>query len=255
MDIYRRKKIIVFDLDGTLAKSKSDIDDEISELIGGLLEVKKVALISGGAYPQIEKSFIKKLNIEKELLSNLFIFPTDATSFYKYEEGGWKNIYSEELTFDERKKIIEIFNGALNEAGYKKPEVVYGEIIEDRGTQITFSGLGQKAPLEDKLKWDPERKLREKIIDIFNEKGLNFEAKIGGSTSVDINKKGISKAYGIKKIQEKLEVSGDEILFIGDALFEGGNDHSVIGTGVDTIAVKNPEDTKKYIREIISSAL
>ncbi len=254
MDIYGRKKIIVFDLDGTLAFSKSDIDSEMSGLIGKLLEVKKVALISGGGYPQIEKSFVNKLDVDKELFYNLFLFPTDATSFYKYIEGEWKNVYSKELSSDEKKIIIETLKKSLDEAGYQEPDTVYGEIIEDRGSQISFSGLGQEAPLKEKQKWDPGYIFRSKVIKVFASYKIGFEAKIGGATTIDINRIGVDKAYGIEQIKKNLDITTDDILFMGDALFEGGNDNSVIRTGVDTIAVKDPEDTKKHIKEIISSA-
>jgi phosphomannomutase len=254
MDLYGHKEIIVFDLDGTLAESKSDVGMEMSVLLGSLLEFKKVAVISGGAYPQIEKSFLSKLDCESFLFSNLFIFSTSGTSFYKYMEGKWKNIYRENLEPEQRNNIIKSLEESLKEAGYVKPETIYGEIIEDRGTQITFSGLGQKAPLEEKLKWDPQRVLRGEIITAFKKRISDFDAKIGGSTSIDINKKGIDKSYGIKQIEKNLNVSIEKMLFVGDALFVGGNDFPVISTGIDTIAVKNPEETKVYIRKIIEEA-
>ena len=49
------KKLIVFDLDGTLAASKSPLDAEMSSLLHDLLSVVKVAVISGGAWLQFEK--------------------------------------------------------------------------------------------------------------------------------------------------------------------------------------------------------
>ena len=36
------KKLIVFDLDGTLAESKSQLDDEMAALLGALLGIVKV---------------------------------------------------------------------------------------------------------------------------------------------------------------------------------------------------------------------
>ncbi len=253
MDIYRRKEIIIFDLDKTLAKSKSEIDEEMATLLGSLLEFKKIAVISGGAYPQIEKLLLSKLNCEKFLFSNLFIFPTSGTSFYKYIEGNWENIYTEEIGQEERVKIIKVLEESLDEAGYKRPESTYGEIIEDRKTQITFSGLGQEAPLNEKIKWDSDRSLREKVIKAFQKRISNFDAKIGGSTSIDINRQGVDKAYGIKQIKKNLSISIKDMIFIGDTLFPGGNDYPVLETGIETISIKDPEETKDVIRKIISS--
>ncbi|MBU1046470.1 HAD-IIB family hydrolase [Patescibacteria group bacterium] len=251
MDIYRSKEIIVFDLDGTLSKSKGDIDSEMSNLLGELLKIKKVAVITGGAYPQMIKALLKNLHCDKSLFSNLYLFPTDATSFYKYIDGQWVNQYREELDLEQRDKIIKALEESMIEAGYIKPEKVYGAIIEDRETQITFSGLGQNAPLEEKLKWDPDQTLRRKIIKAFEKKITDYDAKIGGSTSIDVNRKGIDKAYGIRQIEKTLNIPVEKMIFIGDALFEGGNDHAVKRTGIENISVDNPEETKEIIREII----
>ncbi|PIR68475.1 HAD family hydrolase [Candidatus Nomurabacteria bacterium CG10_big_fil_rev_8_21_14_0_10_35_16] len=253
MELYKQKEIIIFDLDGTLVKSKSDIDSEMATLLSSLLEVKKVAIISGGTYSQIEKSLLLKLNCESSLFYNLFIFPTCATSFYKYVIGDWENIYTEEIESERREGIIKALKESLTEAGYKKPEHFYGEIIEDRKTQITFSGLGQNAPLGEKLRWDPDHILRDKIILAFGKRISDFDAKIGGSTSIDINQKGIDKTYGIRQIEKNLNIPVKRMLFIGDALFVGGNDYPVISTDIDIISVDNPEETKRFIKEIIFS--
>ena len=252
MEKYEEKKIIVFDLDGTLTKSKMSVDNEMSLLLGELLKIKKVVVMSGASYFQMKKILLLKLNCHRSLFSNLFLFPTNATSFYEYVNEEWRNVYREELSLEQREIIITALQESLNEVGYLKPDIIYGEIIEDRGTQITFSGLGQKAPLVEKLKWDPDRVLREKIIKTFESRVSDFDARVGGSTSIDINKKGVDKSYGIKQIEKKFNISIDKMLFIGDALFKEGNDYSVVSTGVETIAVKNPEETKKYIREIIA---
>ena len=45
------KRLIVFDLDGTLAESKSSLDSEMTELLHKLLDIVKVAVISGGDWP------------------------------------------------------------------------------------------------------------------------------------------------------------------------------------------------------------
>ncbi|MCH8889020.1 HAD hydrolase family protein, partial [Patescibacteria group bacterium] len=75
--------------------------------------------------------------------------------------------------------------------------------------------------------------------------------RIGGTTSIDVTKKGIDKAYGIQKIEKSLNIRRDNMLFIGDAVFPGGNDYSVKEAGVKTIQVSGPEETKEIIRELL----
>jgi len=136
------KKLIAFDLDGTLTESKSKMDSEMASLIKQLLQSKKVAIVGGGKYSLFKTQFISQLKVPKEILKNLYLFPTTATSFYQYD-GSWKNVYSLQLSPEERKLIKQTFVRVFKELDYNHPKKVYGKIIEDRGTQVTFSALGQ----------------------------------------------------------------------------------------------------------------
>jgi len=243
------KKLIVFDLDGTLAPSKSSISEETSTLLSTLLSVSKVAVISGGDWPQFEKQLLSKLPHDK-FLKNLSLLPTSGTKYYEYKSG-WEKRYSEDFTEQEKKKIISSLKKAVEESGFKAKDV-WGEPIENRGSQITYSALGQKAPLGEKKKWDPDFEKRKKIKKILEPSLPGFSIRLGGTTSIDITKPGIDKAYAMRKLRDILSIKIKEMIFIGDALFEGGNDYPVIETGVATIQVKGPDETKLVISTIIS---
>ena len=241
------KKLIIFDLDGTLSESKSSLDAEMSALLQDLLERVKVAVISGGDWPQFEKQLLANFSMNDQL-KNLFILTTCGTKFYKYSDG-WIKIYAEDLSIKEKEKIIHSLKKASNTAGFKTEET-WGEVIEDRGSQITFSALGQNAPLEKKKTWDPDFAKRKKIKTILDRLIPEFSIRIGGTTSVDITKPGIDKAYGINKLKEILEIELSEMIFIGDALFPGGNDYPVKQTKVVSISVRDPQETKRIIETI-----
>ncbi len=245
------KKIIIADLDGTLAESKSDMDKEMSDIIVKLLKYKAFAVISGGAYSQFQIQFVKNLSCPEDLISRLYLFPTCATTFYMHKNGTWKQIYSEDLSSDEKSRIFNAFDVALKKTGFKRPETLHGDLIEDRGTQITFSAFGQKAPLTLKKAWDPDTKKRNAIVNCMKELIPDLEIRIGGSTSIDVTKRGIDKAYGIKKISEHLDYKISEMLFVGDALFKGGNDYPVKEAGVDCVSVNGPSEAKRLFTEII----
>src|SRR5688572_24968036 len=238
------KKMMIFDLDGTLAESKSTLDPEMSVLLGRLMNVARVAVISGGDWPQFEKQFLARVP-QNAKLENLSILPTCGTKFYKYD-GGWHKQYSEDFTPEERVRIIDGMEHALVASGFK-PEQTWGELIEDRGSQITFSALGQEAPVDVKKVWDPHFEKRKKIKAILDPILPDFTVRLGGATSIDITKPGIDKAYGIEKIVDILGVQKDEMLFVGDALFPGGNDYPVKECGVDSIMTRDPEETKRII--------
>jgi len=240
----------VFDLDGTLADSKSAVDPEMSGLLHDLLAIVKVAVISGGGWPQFEKQLVSNLPHD-ELLANLSLLPTCGTKFYRYESADWKKIYSEDFTADQREKILDSLKKAIEVAAFKI-EKLWGEQIEDRGSQITFSALGQQAPLEEKLKWDPDLTKRKKIKAILDKSIPEFSVRTGGSTSIDITKPGIDKAYGIRKLRDLLGISLKEMIFIGDALYVGGNDYPAEQAGVVSIPVKDPDETKRVTQAIIA---
>lgn len=243
------KKLIVFDLDGTLAESKSSLDAEMAKLFSALLGIVKVAVISGGDWPQFEKQVLANLPHDKRL-KNLSLLPTCGTKFYQYAKD-WKKIYSEDFAADEKKKIISSLKQALASSGYKVKKV-WGKAIEDRGSQITFSALGQQAPIEEKKKWDPDFAKRKKIKTLLDKLIPEFSVRLGGTTSVDVTKPGIDKAYGIRKLRDTLGIAIPEMIFIGDALFPGGNDYPAKQAGCLSIRVRDPNESKRVIEAIVA---
>ncbi len=243
------KKLIVYDLDGTLAESKSSLDAEMAALLHNLLGFVKVAIISGGDWPQFEKQLLSNLPHDERLV-NLSLLPTCGTKFFQYA-GDWKKIYSEDFTEAEKEKIVSSLKKALGVAGFKV-EKVWGEVIEDRGSQITFSALGQLAPLKEKSKWDPDFTKRQKIKAILDTFIPEFSVRLGGTTSVDVTKPGIDKAYGIRKLRDTLGISIQEMIFIGDALFPGGNDYPAEEAGVVSLPVQGAKETKLVTKTIIA---
>jgi phosphomannomutase len=243
------KKLIVFDLDGTLAESKTPLDTEMAALFSALLAIAKVAVISGGDWPQFEGQLLQNLP-QHARLKNLSLLPTCGTKFYRYT-ATWTKIYSEDFTADEKQKVIRSLTQALETQGLKAARS-WGESIEDRGSQITFSALGQQAPIEEKKKWDPEFTKRKSIKALLDKLIPEFSVQLGGTTSVDITKPGIDKAYGIQKLRDTLGVAIDEMIYIGDALFPGGNDYPVKQAGVLSIRVRDPDETKRVIEAIVA---
>ena len=243
------KSLIIFDLDGTLAESKLPLDAEMGALLGRLLEVVNAAVISGGAWAQFEKQVLSNLPHD-ERLKNLSMLPTCGTKFYRYC-GTWKELYSEDFSAEEKAKIMSALNSALHSSGFKA-EKQWGDLIEDRGSQITFSALGQEAPLDEKKKWDPDFAKRKKIKAILEKLIPEFSIQLGGATSIDVTKPGIDKAYGVNKLRETLGVAIQDMLFIGDAVFPGGNDYPAKQAGVTCIKVRDPDETKRVVEAIIA---
>ena len=243
------KKLIVFDLDGTLAESKSPLDAEMVALITALLAIVKVAVISGGNWPQFQLQVLADLPRD-ERIDNLSLLPTCGTKFYQHV-GDWKRLYSEDFTANEKEKIIDCIQKALAKADYAAHNVS-GDTIEDRGSQITFSALGQHASIEAKKKWDPDFSKRKKIKGFLDQLIPEFAVRLGGTTSIDVTKPGIDKAYGIGKLRDILGIAIEEMIYVGDALFPGGNDYPAEEAGALSIQVRDPHETKRVVETIIA---
>ena len=241
------RELIVFDLDGTLAESKSSIDIEMGTLLDSLLGIVKVAVISGGAWSQFERQVLAHLS-QVEGLRNLSLLPTCGTKFYQYE-AGWKLLYSEDFTEAQKKKINDSLKRVTDSSEHAL-ENIWGEVIEDRGSQITFSALGQEAPLDEKKKWDPDFSKRKQMKAALDQLIPEFTVRLGGATSIDVTKHGIDKAYGIRKLRDVLCIGIDQMIFIGDAIFPGGNDYPAKEAGALSIQVRNPHETKRVIEAI-----
>jgi len=248
-----KRKIIAFDLDGTLAESKSALADEMAEILNELLAHFQVCVISGGKFEQFEKQLLANLKADPIKLEALHLMPTCGTRYYNYNvvEANWRLVYTEDFTKNEKNKIIDALNKALDKTGVRE-EKLWGEIIEDRGSQVTLSALGQEAPVDAKEAWDPDQSKKERLRKEIAELIPEFEVRAGGTTSIDITKLGIDKAYGMKKLMEMLEVSKEEIMFFGDRLAVGGNDYPVMAMGIDSLEVSHWQDTALALRAILA---
>ena len=242
------KKLIVFDLDGTLATSKQAIDDDMRRLFVELLDIRSVAVISGGDWPQFERQLLGQLT-PRATFAKLFLLPTSGTKFYRFDRV-WRQIYADTFTADERQRVQAALARAVYESDLAD-DGVWGDQIEDRGSQITFSGLGQHAPPDAKAAWDPDIQKRNRLKALLDRALPDFAVRIGGSTSIDITRPGIDKAYGIRKLAKLSGFDLPEMLFVGDALYPGGNDAPVRDAGVATIAVNDISETKLVIETII----
>ncbi len=259
MPSLSEKELIVFDMDGTLTPSKSVADREMIALLLQLLEKKKVAVIGGGKYALFREQIIARLPHRDARLANLFLFPTTSTTFYRYQGGAWKNVYTLLLPKRDRAKIRNAFKAVFKEMDYEHPKKTYGPVIEDRGTQVSFSALGQdvvamlgKRGIRMKEEW--KRKytpLKMEIARAVAKRLPGLEVRAAGYTTIDVTRKGIDKGYGIRQIEKYLHVPVKKMLFVGDALYPGGNDYAARRTGVQCIAVGGPEDAKKIIKKIL----
>jgi phosphomannomutase len=245
-----KPSMIVFDLDDTLTVTKSPASGDIAELLVKLLARCQVCIISGSRFEQFELQILNTITADSAILHNLHLMPTCGTRYYRNNSSGWQQMYSEELTAEERSEAKAVLRDAALTLGYWEPKI-WGERIEDRGSQVTFSALGQVAPPELKVKWDPNGTKKRAMQEYVAERLPDLEVRSGGTTSIDITKKGIDKAYGVRKLLEVTDLRPSQVLFVGDSFAEHGNDYPALRVGVRCIAVANHHETAELIRYLL----
>lgn len=251
------KKLIAFDLDGTLAPSKSHFHERMVNMFDRLLEKYQVCVISGGKYELFQRQFITQITKDPDLLKKLHLMPTSGTRYYRFENNAWIEKYAENISPADKKRIIHALEEGLDEAGYREKKV-YGETVEDRESQISLSIFGQEIVAElgeeglrIKDEWDPDGTKKLRLRDIIAPKIPEFEVRAAGATTIDVTKPGIDKAYGMKKLMDETSLTKEDILFMGDKIVPGGNDYAVEQMGIDCIAVRNWQDTAYAIEGIV----
>jgi phosphomannomutase len=244
-------RLVAFDLDDTLAPSKSAIDPRIGALLIALAERVEVAIISGGQLEQFRAQVVDRLpEAPVETLSRIHLLPTCGTQYYRIQEGRIVTVYAHALSDDEKSRAVAAVEGEARRLNLWEAET-WGDILEDRGSQITFSALGQRAPLNAKMAWDPTGAKKNSLREAVAAKIPDLEVRSGGSTSVDITHRGIDKAYGMRQLAEQTGIPLEDMLFVGDRLDPDGNDYPVLALGVPCHAVEGWEDTADYLDALL----
>ena len=243
--------MVIFDLDDTLAPSKSRIDPSMARMITALLDVTQVCIISGGRFEQFEAQVLEHLDPASRL-GALHLMPTCGTRYLRHVAGAWTEVYAHDLSDEDKAAAVTALTDGAKALGLWE-EHTWGPVIEDRGSQITFSALGQAAPVDAKKEWDPDGSRKESLRAFVAQRLPELEVRSGGSTSVDITRRGVDKAFGVRRLEEVTGVALSDFLFVGDRLDEGGNDYPVKAIGVDCVAVDDWHETRAVVGRLLAA--
>jgi len=246
-------KALIFDLDGTLTESKSALTPLMGTVLARLIAVMPAAIMSGGSYTQFQKQLLAIMPSDANF-KNLYLFPTSAAQCYSWKDGVWEFLYNNPFTPEEKARVLQALTGALHETGLDvPPPQLWGEQTEDRGAQITWSALGQQAPIEMKKSWDPNREKRTPLQVALLARLPDFSVRANATNSIDITRTGMTKAYGVHKFSEIIATPIADMIYVGDALFPGGNDEIVKETGIATRQIAGPAETKEVIEKVLAT--
>ncbi len=241
-----KKKFIIADVDDTICESCQLVSDEMAQEMTRLTNQGfQFAFISGTKSASLQRMISSKLKKQHHILG------TTGTNYTLVkEDGSTETIYKYSLTDEEKQEILFAFDKLIEKYNIHSLTTKEDQ-VQDRDSQITLSAIGRHAPTEAKANYDPDGKIRlewVKYLKNYLDKN-KYHLKIGGTTSVDITKKGFDKEWGIKKFAEHQNIIFDQILFFGDKLYPGGNDYPASKI-VECISVTNPNDTLENLKQI-----
>ncbi len=223
-------------MDGTLSPSRSLASPEILETLESLIETHDIIVVSG--------SHNKQMRVQLPELPIIQLGQNGNHAEHPVEGELWNDILTEEEkapVFEHMKKMRELVTTEVPDED---------DLIEDRGSQISFSLYGHHGDAAVKRTIDPDFSVRREMMKQIPFENELVEAKIAGSTSIDYFKKGRNKGYNVARLAAQYDWDLDECVYYGDALFPGGNDETVVGI-IDTIEVKDPEDTLRRLRQLL----
>lgn len=243
--------LVAFDLDDTLAPSKSRIDPRIGALLADLAARVDVAIISGGTLTQFLDQVIDHLPPMSDAgRARFHLLPTCGTQYYRLRPDGVETVYAHALPPEQTERALSALEREAKARGLWTDQP-WGDILEDRGSQVTYSALGQHAPLDAKAAWDPTGEKKESLRSAVAALLPDLEVRSGGSTSIDVTERGIDKAYGMTRLAEETGIPLADMLFVGDRLDPHGNDYPVLALGVPCHAVANWQDTASFLDGLI----
>lgn len=232
MQQYRH---LFFDMDKTIAPARQPILDEMHFLLSDLPH--DIIIVSG--------QMLEKIDWQSNQLRAFYLGNNGNHANDPENIDLWKN---PNLSEQAKQEIYRHIEKVIEYLGVE-PNPDWNP-IEDRGSQITFSPIGNTAPADIKAKYDPDRTKRMEVLEQIPFESDEIMLKLGGSTSFDYFPKTGHKGVNVQRLIDHMNWNKDECVYFGDGLLPGGNDELVIGV-IDTIPVEDHLDTYQKLRDAL----
>lgn len=224
-EIRAQKKLICFDLDGTLTQHKTPLSDANRAVLDKLGERYKLVMCGGGGCERI--------------YNQMNHYPIDIMGNYSMQESrvvdGQLQIIRQEHVSVDTAYVLTTCDYLRRKYGYTDYK---GESVEFHPSgMMTFALIGTKAEAEDKLAFDPDKKKRQVMFLEVCQLFKDYAVFIGGTTSFDLAEKKFNKYAATMRYAGEHGFKKDEVLFVGDDFGDGGNDSHVRLYGMDYIQI------------------
>ena len=233
------KRLICFDLDGTLTQHRSPLGAENRAVLNALKEKYKLLMVGAGNAPRI--------------YAQMQEYPIDIIGNYGMQESkiidGKFTIVRETVTNPDKEFFLSKIEYLRKKYGYTE---FAGDTVEFHSTgMVTFPLLGTKAAIADKIAFDPTREKRKvlypEVLEIFKD----YAVYIGGSSSFDFAEKRYNKYDAIMTYAKENGYDKDEILYVGDDFGDGGGDSHVRIFGLDYVEITDYTKLREKIEYLL----
>lgn len=239
--------LVIADMDGTLTESRQEAEKDIIAVICKILQKHLFCIISGATYERIKKQVLDKMPIVPDI-KNMYVVAQSGAEIYDHSE----LIHKKSMSETDKLLVKMLLRGLTlsHEERLKKSGVRIGPLnplIVDKGSQVTFSIAGVNTDIEIKKRIDPDASLRKVLVERLRPfLPPHIRMAIGGTTSIDFTPEEISKRSGVQYLQKYLSIKTNDVVYIGDKCFKGGNDW--IGKEYKYHNVSSPEETLKILK-------
>lgn len=243
---------VLFDLDDTLAASFEAPESTMIERLIKLLAHAPIAVVTGRDFSRIKPGFLP-LVAPSARAERFFVLAESSADTYVWDGTAWQEQPTANLTDEERTAIKDALAAALEKTRVLEGLPQFGERLLDKRNVVAFAMLGLGVPADMKYTWDPQHERRKALQRDLAPRLPEFDVFLGGATTIDVTRKGVNKAAGVRWLSDRLGLSPTQMLYIGDALYPGGNDAVVIETGIVTRETTGPAQTAAIIDELLAA--
>lgn len=240
--------IFVFDVDGTLTKSRQVITNDMSEFLQRLKRDVAVALVGGSDLVKIEE----QMGGHEAVAGFDYVFSENGLVAHK----AGKLINQQSLlNFMGEEKLQKLINFCLRYVADLSLPQKRGTFVEFRTGMLNVSPIGRNCSLSERNAfeaYDKEHGIRTAFVKALRDNfaDYNLQYSIGGQISFDVFPRGWDKTYCLDQL---VRDGYKTIHFFGDKTAEGGNDYEIY-QDPRTVghSVKSPQDTITQVEEALA---
>lgn len=248
----KTRPLVVADMDDTMTDAGHLIKQPCAEAVADVAERGMTfATLTSSSWPAVQRQLLDAINADRDLQKRfrrlyrrMPILVNQGSMEYQWRDGTYRQHFS--LTLRRHfgpKNLASLMMTLVQAVKRFSIKSTAGELIEDRGTQLTLYVLGIGATREQKIEYfgrygrGPRLEYARWINDRLHEQGIPAHASVGGQSSIDVAPVGVNKGFGICRLAKSLDRDLRTVIYFADEFGTDSIDDPVARAGVLSINV------------------